>query len=131
MLVAAGPYSFDSDLYFKPLHSVLNVMKRTKPDILFLVGPFQSPSTMSDATTQQGPFLDANHPMLAAGNVEMTIPELFLRRIAAPIRDAIRDHHPEVSIAFMPSVRDLVSNSYVYPQAPTINVPQFATWNVR
>lgn len=70
-----------------------------------------------DLHSQLGPFVDASHPLLKAGDVDETPQELFQRTIS-PKLTAFLDYSTNTSIILVPSVRDLISHNVVYPQAP-------------
>lgn len=39
-VVAAGPYTHNTDLFYDPLHELLKYLKEHRPDVLLLTGPF-------------------------------------------------------------------------------------------
>ncbi|EDW59063.1 DNA polymerase alpha subunit B [Drosophila virilis] len=39
-VVAAGPYTHSTDLFYEPLHELLKYLKEHRPDVLLLTGPF-------------------------------------------------------------------------------------------
>ncbi|KAG8900927.1 DNA-directed DNA polymerase alpha subunit pol12 [Tulasnella sp. 417] len=61
-------------------------------------------------------------------DLEMTVDDLFLRKIAVPIRNYILGQQPDLSVAFMPGVRDLVSFHNVYPQSSVMGPENFRSW---
>ncbi|KAJ7288488.1 DNA polymerase alpha/epsilon subunit B-domain-containing protein [Mycena rebaudengoi] len=99
MLIASGPYTPDSDLGFKPWRALVQKINATKPTVLLLLGPF----------------VDAAHPLIKAGDVDSTPLNLFRTRFTDPIR-AFLDSVPGSIALLIPSVRDLVSDHAVFPQ---------------
>ena len=49
----SGPYTKDTDIEWRPLEALLHDIKTDKPDVVIMCGPF----------------VDAHHPMVAAGEV--------------------------------------------------------------
>ncbi|KAI5297234.1 DNA-directed DNA polymerase alpha subunit pol12 [Ascosphaera atra] len=79
-LIASGPYTADDNLNFEPLHAICEKAAEQKVDSLILLGPF----------------LDLEHPLIAAGDIELppikgvdpdkvNMHTLFKYMIAAPI----------------------------------------------
>lgn len=108
ILFASGPYTPDDNLDFAPLAALCDKAIDSSVDALILTGPF----------------LDIEHPLLAAGDFDIpdTIPDtepnmntLFrlwissqLERVCAAI--------PSVTIIMVPSVRDVISKHVSWPQ---------------
>ena len=40
LIVAAGPFTSQTDLIYQPLKDLLEIVKRDKPHVLILMGPF-------------------------------------------------------------------------------------------
>jgi len=63
-----------------------------------------------------GPFIDANHPLIKSGNISQMPFEIFRDRISAGL-GVLMEEIPELTVVLVPSIRDLVSERVVYPQA--------------
>ncbi|KAG9041253.1 DNA-directed DNA polymerase alpha subunit pol12, partial [Tulasnella sp. UAMH 9824] len=111
-VVVCGPYTYDSDLEYQPIAALVKAVAQIKPQSLVLMGPF----------------VDSNHPMIQKAELEMTGDDLFLRKIAVPLRNYILSQQPDLSVAFMPGVRDLVSFHNVYPQSSVMGPENFRNW---
>ncbi|KAJ4000431.1 DNA polymerase alpha/epsilon subunit B-domain-containing protein [Lentinula boryana] len=99
MYLASGPYTPDTDLNYKPWDSFSQMIRRTKPAVLVLMGPF----------------VDTFHPLIQAGEIDQTPLDLFHRVFLDPIRDFL-NLSPGSTVILVPSVRDLISTHAVYPQ---------------
>ncbi|KAJ3788328.1 DNA polymerase alpha/epsilon subunit B-domain-containing protein [Lentinula aff. detonsa] len=99
MYLASGPYTPDTDLSFKPWDSFSQMIRRTKPAVVVLLGPF----------------VDTFHPLIQAGEIDQTPLDLFHRVFLDPIRDFL-NLSPGSTVILIPSVRDLISTHAVYPQ---------------
>ncbi|BEI86263.1 hypothetical protein CcaverHIS002_0605500 [Cutaneotrichosporon cavernicola] len=98
--VVAGPYSVDSDLLYEPLDALIDVACYERPDVLVMLGPF----------------VDAAHPLIQAGQLSVSPVELFREQVAARLA-RLHDASPATSVVLVPSVRDLISKHAAYPQA--------------
>ncbi|GAA5962523.1 hypothetical protein JCM3765_003717 [Sporobolomyces pararoseus] len=101
VICAAGPYTVESDLDYEPLDDFLGLVKDEKPDILLMLGPF----------------IDANHPLIAAGDVDEFPTELFRSRITTRLVSVLQAS-PKTQIILIPHGRDLTNTHVAYPQAP-------------
>ncbi|GFR52569.1 hypothetical protein Agub_g15161 [Astrephomene gubernaculifera] len=110
MVVAAGPYCLTEDLSYSPLEELLSYCSAHPPDVLLLLGPF----------------VDSEHPSLAAGSACRTAEELMreevLRRLAAWRQQQQQQGDAgaagnTTTIALMPAVRDMTALP-VMPQPP-------------
>lgn len=61
MVVAVGPFTVSEDLQYEPLAALLTVCRKRRPGVLLLLGPF----------------VDAEHPLLAEGTVDLTFENIF------------------------------------------------------
>ena len=61
MIVAVGPFTLSEDLHYAPLAALLAVCRQRRPDALVLLGPF----------------VDAEHPLLGQGAVDLTFEDIF------------------------------------------------------
>ena len=109
VLFASGPYTADDNLDFEPLHTLC---EKARDD-------------MVDAVIMTGPFLDIEHPLLAAGDFEMpnakgvdsetTVSTLF-RTWISPVLQRLCSAVPSITVLLVPSVRDVVSKHVSWPQ---------------
>lgn len=65
ILVAAGPFTLDSDLEFEPLRDFVAVVEREKPDLCVLLGPF----------------LGSENALVKEGMVEEGLEEVFREKV--------------------------------------------------
>ena len=61
MAAAVGPFTLSEDLEYAPLAALLAVCRQRRPDVLVLLGPF----------------VDAEHPLLAQGTGDLTFEDIF------------------------------------------------------
>lgn len=109
IIFAAGPYTADDNLDFEPLQELCNKAVEEMVDTLVLTGPF----------------LDIEHPLLAAGDFELpdvkgldqdaSINTLFRLWISSHI-EKLCAAIPSITIIMVPSVRDMVSKHVSWPQ---------------
>ncbi|KAM3455729.1 hypothetical protein MY3296_002147 [Beauveria thailandica] len=114
MLYAAGPYTADDNLDFEPLHALCAQAADTYADVLVLTGPF----------------LDVDHPLVAAGDFDLpdealggssgdadtaTMTTVF-RYLVAPALARLVAAHPSVTVILVPSVRDVLDKHVSWPQ---------------
>ena len=109
---AAGPFTTTQDFDFAPMSDLLHVVKRLRPDVVVLVGPF----------------VPAEHPMAREGNVclesedgeklTVTFENIFSEKFAKLLEDTYLDE-PGLHTQFVlvPSLEDAFHDN-VYPQAP-------------
>ncbi|KAL2917675.1 DNA-directed DNA polymerase alpha subunit pol12 [Polyrhizophydium stewartii] len=97
-----GPFTLDSDLDFEPLEALAaEVVAVDPPDLVVLLGPF----------------VDIDHPLIAAGIVGSDVDEIFAAQVA-PRLDRMRQARPGLQIALVPSARDACSEWIAFPQPP-------------
>lgn len=101
VVCAAGPFTLDSDLQYEPLQALLDQAGQDRPDVLILLGPF----------------VDAQHPLIALGDVDQTPSQIFKAAIASKL-SAFVQQSPRTSVILIPSGRDLLSVHTAFPQAP-------------
>lgn len=77
----------------------------------------QSASILTYSYLQLGPFVDASHPMLKTGDVDLTPTQIFASQVSKKINSFL-DYSSGSTVILVPSVRDLISYNVVYPQAP-------------
>lgn len=124
MLVAAGPYTTESDLSFAPLYTLLEQATTERADVLVLVGPF----------------LDLEHPVVASGDFEQHLPadakiepdqatltDVFRVLISSAIQ-RLAQAVPTMTIIMVPSMRDAISKHVSWPQdrvpKPQLGLPR-------
>lgn len=105
--VACGPFTFESDLDYKPLAQIIETVRTERPDLLLLLGPF----------------VDSNHPFIKNGDVDMSPASLFRERISKPLA-RLEGDMPELVIVLVPSIRDMISSHVVLPQAALERDPE-------
>ena len=69
VIVAAGPYTVSDDLSYEPLQELLQTCHDSQPDVLILIGPF----------------VDADHPLVASGSCEEPFEGIFTSKVGACI----------------------------------------------
>jgi len=103
IVVASGPYTTDDNLYFEALSEICDQAAESCPDVLILTGPF----------------IDADHPLIRAGDFDFDtwrhdrgpMEDLFCQRITSKIRRVQRS-----LVILVPSVRDIISKHVSFPQ---------------
>lgn len=126
LLVASGPFTTDQDLSFAPLYALLEKAGQEKADAVFL----------------SGPFLDLEHPVVAAGDFEAFLPpdskiepdratilDMFRTFISQPLQK-LAHALPSITIILVPSMRDAISKHVAWPQdrvpKPALGLPKQA-----
>lgn len=110
VMFASGPYSADDNLDFEPLHTICN----------------QAADTYADALVLTGPFIDIDHPLIAAGDFDLpedanidpdqaTMATLF-KYMISPALNQLAASNPQVTILLIPSVRDAIDKHVSWPQ---------------
>lgn len=72
---------------------------------------------------QIGPFVDATHPKIKAGDLDITATNLFKAHFVDPLNSFLTAS-PKSIVLIIPSVRDLVSNHAAFPQ-PELDAGNF------
>ncbi|KAK1150948.1 DNA polymerase alpha subunit B [Acipenser oxyrinchus oxyrinchus] len=98
VLVACGPYTTSDSMNYEPLMDLIEVIKRDRPDVCLLLGPF----------------LDSKHEQVESGQLTATLDEVF-RRCVKAIVEGTRGSGTQ--LVFVPSQRD-VHHDFVFPQPP-------------
>ncbi|CAE6458479.1 unnamed protein product [Rhizoctonia solani] len=107
VVIACGPYSFDSDLDYKPFAALIDAVLSERPQLLILIGPF----------------VDSSHPLIKSGQVDDTPIDIFRHKISSPLAQ-LENEIPELLVVFVPSPRDLISSHVAFPQAALERIPQ-------
>ncbi|KAK3297336.1 DNA polymerase alpha subunit B N-terminal-domain-containing protein [Chaetomium fimeti] len=112
ILFASGPYTADDNLDFEPLHTLCS----------------EAADTYADAVVLTGPFLDAEHPLLATGDFDLP-PEAaathdadaagmatVFKYLVAPALNRLAATNPSATVLLVPSTRDLLAKHVSWPQ---------------
>jgi DNA polymerase alpha subunit B len=109
ILIAAGPYTTDTDLDFAPLHTLLENAVSSAAEALILIGPF----------------LDAEHPLIRTGDFDIpphvtspdhaTMTDVFRHYISSALQN-FAQRLPTCSVILVPSLRDAHHRHAVWPQ---------------
>ncbi|EFX04114.1 DNA polymerase alpha primase associated subunit [Grosmannia clavigera kw1407] len=110
IIYASGPYTADDNLDFEPLHALCS----------------KAADTGVDAVVLAGPFLDADHPLIATGDFDLpedavvepdaaTMATVF-RYLVAPALQQLTTANPAVMVLLVPSVRDVLDRHVSWPQ---------------
>ncbi|KAK4210809.1 DNA polymerase [Rhypophila decipiens] len=112
ILFASGPFTADDNLDFEPLHALCS----------------QAADTYADALVLTGPFLDAEHPLIASGDFDLpseaegnydpdtaTMSTVF-KYLISPIINRLASSNPSMTILLVPSVRDVIDKHVSWPQ---------------
>lgn len=107
MLIASGPFTLHGSLAFEPLHAIVALCVERRPSLLLL----------------NGPFVDAAHPSIASGQLDVTFDELF----ATQVVDFLTAHvAPSTRVVMLPSPSD-VHVPLCFPQPPMRSASEAAT----
>ncbi|CAG8445740.1 14593_t:CDS:10 [Ambispora leptoticha] len=101
VVVAAGPFTMESNLDFVPFAQLMENMKSVKPDVLILMGPF----------------IESNHALIKSGEIDYALETIFSKFISYPIRQFIKSS-PASQVIMIPSVKDITHYGAVFPQPP-------------
>ncbi|EOO02267.1 putative dna polymerase subunit alpha b protein [Phaeoacremonium minimum UCRPA7] len=107
---ASGPYTADDNLDFEPLHQICS----------------QAADTYADALILTGPFIDADHPLIATGDFDLpdeaivepdtaTMSTVF-KYMISPALNRLVASNPNVTILLVPSTRDVIDKHVSWPQ---------------
>jgi len=113
MAIACGPFTNDSDLEFKPLSSLVEKLSSSRPSVVLL----------------QGPFIDANHPLLRKGELDETPSQIFTDRVTKPLLSFL-SASPSSLILLVPSISDILSDHPVLPQSE-LSVASLSDYRIR
>ena len=100
MIVASGPFTTSDTLNYEPLTDLIEVVKKSRPDITVLIGPL----------------VDCNHKELQSIEFSESASELATKYIKS-IKNDLEDY---TQIVFVPSLNDVFHHP-VYPQPPYIH----------
>lgn len=67
MVIASGPFTLGGNLTYEPLHALLAFCAQVKPDLLLLLGPF----------------VDAEHPLIADNLADRPFGRIFQESVSA------------------------------------------------
>ncbi|KAH7100388.1 DNA polymerase alpha, subunit B [Auriculariales sp. MPI-PUGE-AT-0066] len=97
--VAAGPFTFDSNLAYEPMSALLRTVDQREPNAVILLGPF----------------VDSEHPLVAQGDLDEHPKQLFQKHILGRLK-FLCDRRPNTKVYLVPSVRDAITDHAVFPQ---------------
>ncbi|KAF9977680.1 DNA-directed DNA polymerase alpha subunit pol12 [Actinomortierella ambigua] len=100
IVVASGPYTFTDNLLFEPFEALMEKVDKERPDVLILMGPF----------------IPSDHPMIAAGEVDLLPEGYFAQFISTKLTQHQEKYPNEMQILLVPSTKDVVSDYVVIPQ---------------
>jgi DNA polymerase alpha subunit B len=110
IIFGSGPYTADDNLDFEPLHALCSLAADTYADALILTGPF----------------IDADHPMIATGDFDLPDEALVepdtasmstvFKYMISPALNRLVAANPNINIVLVPSVRDTVDKHVAWPQ---------------
>jgi len=63
-----------------------------------------------------GPFIDANHPLIASGSITQMPHDIFREQISTRLQ-RLYETSPATTVILVPSVRDIISRHMAFPQA--------------
>ncbi|KAI0597997.1 DNA polymerase subunit alpha B [Biscogniauxia sp. FL1348] len=112
IILGSGPYTTDDNLDFEALHAICSQAADTYADVLILTGPF----------------IDADHPLIATGDFDLpegaavdpdkaSMSTVFKYMISAPLNQLVASN-PTITILLVPSVRDVIDKHVCWPQEP-------------
>jgi DNA polymerase alpha subunit B len=112
MILGSGPYTADDNLDFEPLHTLCS----------------QAADSYADALILTGPFLDIDHPLIAAGDFDLpeeamaepdtiTMTTIF-KHLISPAFTQLVSSNPHITILLTPSVKDAINKHVSWPQEP-------------
>ncbi|CAO3678092.1 unnamed protein product [Rhizopus stolonifer] len=102
---AAGPFTLDDDLSFKPLESLVQMCIKEKPDLLILLGPFVS----------------TKHPMISKGKITVLPEELFREQVEVKIKYLL-ETCSNTQVLILPHADDITHTYPLFPQPPFKNL---------
>ncbi|GAW12748.1 hypothetical protein ANO14919_021190 [Xylariales sp. No.14919] len=110
IIFGSGPYSADDNLDFEPLHAICSQAADTYADVLVLTGPF----------------IDADHPLIATGDFDLPEEATFepdtatmstvFKYMISPALNRLVASNPHITILLIPSVRDVIDKHVSWPQ---------------
>ncbi len=110
VMFASGPYTADDNLDFEPLHALCD----------------RAADIYVDALVLNGPFIDAEHPLIASGDFDLpdeaivepdtaTMSTVF-KYVISPALNRLAHANPNIIILLVPSVRDVIDKHVSWPQ---------------
>lgn len=119
IFVAAGPYTLDVDLDYAPLEELVKAAEQERPDLLILVSRSTATRLLEANLTsiKLGPFVDQDHSLIKAGDVDNTPLQIFQRQVSSRL-NALVKASPRTTVILVPHGRDMVSSHCAFPQSP-------------
>ena len=110
VIFSSGPYTADDNLDFEPLHTLCE----------------RAADMYADALILNGPFIDAEHPLIASGDFDLpdealvepdtaTMNTVF-KYMISPALNRLAQSNPHITILLVPSVRDVIDKHVSWPQ---------------
>ena len=126
VMIAAGPYTLDTDLDYEPFDALMEVARNDRPDALILVGSRKLAVGGGSRAVwltvglfdlmQLGPFVDSSHPKIKNGDIDEMPADIFRHQIADRLISFV-ERCPGTQVIMIPSVRDLISRHVAFPQS--------------
>eukprot|EP00698_Gefionella_okellyi_P004427 TRINITY_DN14085_c0_g1_i1.p1 TRINITY_DN14085_c0_g1~~TRINITY_DN14085_c0_g1_i1.p1 ORF type:complete len:495 (+),score=85.27 TRINITY_DN14085_c0_g1_i1:37-1521(+) len=103
LFIAAGPYTASDSVDYQPLRDLIAAIKRSKPDVAILMGPF----------------VDGDNTTIKEGRVDISFEALFQKEVESLIVE-LKEHARGTQVVLIPSLKD-VHHENVLPQ-PAFNL---------
>lgn len=102
MIVAAGPFTLDDDLSYRPFEELLLKCSQQKPDVILLMGPF----------------LSMHHPKITSASID-TLPEhIFKDQVINRLEQLLDEACIKTNVLIMPHANDIIQYFPLFPQPP-------------
>lgn len=98
IVIAAGPFTFQDNISYEPLHDLLKYVNEARPHVLILMGPF----------------LDRNHESILNGGLTQTFDSFFEGLIENIMNSVL---NADIQIVVVASLKD-ANHHPVYPTPP-------------
>eukprot|EP00730_Choanoeca_flexa_P015575 TRINITY_DN7181_c0_g1_i1.p1 TRINITY_DN7181_c0_g1~~TRINITY_DN7181_c0_g1_i1.p1 ORF type:complete len:643 (+),score=139.85 TRINITY_DN7181_c0_g1_i1:36-1964(+) len=100
VFVATGPFTLSADLTYGPLWDLIDVIRREKPDVIVLLGPF----------------VDSQSRLVTEGELDVTYEQLY-QDVITKVAEVVIEELTHSQLVVVPSMRD-VCHDFIFPQAP-------------
>lgn len=102
MIVAAGPFTLDDDLSFRPLEELLLKCSEQKPDVILLMGPF----------------LSMHHPKISSASIDTLPEQIFKDQVITRLEQLLEETCLKTHVLMMPHANDMIQYFPLFPQPP-------------
>lgn len=102
MIVAAGPFTLDDDLSFRPLEELLLKCSEQKPDVILLMGPFVS----------------MHHPKISSASIDTLPEQIFKDQVVTRLEQLLDEVCVKTHVLMMPHANDMIQYFPLFPQPP-------------